>query len=378
MNTRQSRTRARAWRAALACTAMLFLAQPASAATTATWTVVQSPNVSFQANYLAGIAAVSPSDVWAVGAEYRNDTSTPAPLIEHWDGTRWSLVRAPVATWNYNELSAVSATSSTDAWSVGYRLVGPYLEQTFVVHWDGVRWRIVPSPNVGSGSNSLSGVAAISPTDVWAVGQGDSPDINNGRVLIQHWDGTSWSVVRSPNTGTRLSQLTAISALSSTDIWAVGMRGHSTLVEHWDGVAWSIVPSPDGAFASSLSGVSARSASDIWAVGSTGDHTLTEHWDGSTWTVVPSPDGTKQTNELGSVVALGSGDVWAVGSTANTLTVTWRTLTEHWDGTAWTVVPSPNPSPEYDYLTAVGGFPGGDVWAVGAADEDTLTMRTTG
>jgi len=57
--------------------------------------------------------------------------------------------------------------------------------------------------------------------------------------------------------------------------------------------------------------------------------------------------------------------------------VVYRTFTEHWDGTAWTVVPSPNPSPEYDYLVGAAGFAGGDVWAVGAADENTLTMRTT-
>jgi hypothetical protein len=69
--------------------------------------------------------------------------------------------------------------------------------------------------------------------------------------------------------------------------------------------------------------------------------------------------------------------VWAVGSTYDPILVDYKTFTEHWDGDAWTVVPSPNPGPIYDQLFGVGGLPGGDVWAVGQAYTDTLTIRTS-
>src|SRR5207253_7101542 len=90
-------------------------------------------------------------------------------------------------------------------------------------------------------------------------------------------------------------------AVSATDVWAVGFYGPfsgptHTLVEHWDGTSWSVVPSPDpSASGSILYGITAVSANDVWAVGdypygSAGGHvTLTEHWDGSSWSVVPSP-----------------------------------------------------------------------------------------
>jgi hypothetical protein len=261
---------------------------------------------------------------------------------------------------------------------VGYRLLSDGITtRTFIVHLDGTSWAIVRSPNVGPGSNFLSGVAALSPTEAWAVGVGDSQTIKDGSALIEWWDGSRWSIALAATSAPEPSQLMAIAATSPSDVWAVGARRAHTLVEHFDGAAWSVVPSPDGSFGpSALEGVSAVSPTDAWAVGGTGDRTLVEHWDGVAWTVVPSPDGRKPESELTSVVALPTGEAWAVGYTANTLTVEYRTLTEHWDGSAWTVVRSPNPSPEYDYLAGVTGLAGADVWAVGAAHTETLVMRT--
>jgi hypothetical protein len=85
------------------------------------WAVTPTPSPSGQGSYLNGVDGSAPNDVWAVGARYRTRTSTPALLVEHWNGSAWSLVKAPVADWNYNELNAVSVLSKTDAWAVGYR-----------------------------------------------------------------------------------------------------------------------------------------------------------------------------------------------------------------------------------------------------------------
>jgi hypothetical protein len=136
------------------------------------------------------------------------------------------------------------------------------------------------------------------------------------------------------------------------------------------------VPSPSGpAGDSSLLSVWARTAGDAWAVGEAADATLVEHWDGESWQIVPSPNGSKPSSALESVSGVGPNDVWAVGVSYDDIRVVYRTLTEHWDGTAWRVVPSPNPSSEYDFLQAVASVAGGSVWTAGAADIDTLTMR---
>jgi hypothetical protein len=119
--------------------------------------------------------------------------------------------------------------------------------------------------------------------------------------------------------------LYAVTATSSTNAWAVGEYVTSgtgyTLTEHWNGTDWAQVPSPTpGGPVVSLSGVAASSASAAWAVGDYGTatapatHTVVEHWNGTAWTQVPSPDpgGTGNTNVLTSVAARDS-NAGAVG-----------------------------------------------------------------
>lgn len=50
-------------------------------------------------------------------------------------------------------------------------------------------WNTVASPPVGSEGN-LTAVTALSATDAWAVGQYEGPD-SLQRTLIEHWNGSS-------------------------------------------------------------------------------------------------------------------------------------------------------------------------------------------
>jgi hypothetical protein len=70
-----------------------------------------------------------------------------------------------------NVLNAVTATSARSAWAVGEVITGN-ASQTFVLHWNGTRWRRVPSPNPGgtANNNALTAVAIRSPANAWAVG----------------------------------------------------------------------------------------------------------------------------------------------------------------------------------------------------------------
>jgi hypothetical protein len=84
--------------------------------------------------------------------------------------------------------------------------------------------------------------------------------------VIEHWDGTSWSVVASPNPTTRgNSFLSGIAAVSATDIWAVGgATGFGPVTEHWNGTSWTILATPSGV---SLDGVTALGDGTVVAVG---------------------------------------------------------------------------------------------------------------
>jgi len=234
-------------------------------------------------------------------------------------------------------------------------------------------WSIVPSPNATSFMNQLNAVAAISPTDVWAIGIGVAP--NSPTVaLIEHWDGTKWSLVSSPDAGAFLFGVTAVSA---TNVWAVGVDPTGTVIEHWDGISWQLVKSPsvDGIFL----GVSAQSATDIWAVGElfNGD-LLTEHWDGSTWQVVPAPGVPNKSSKFNSVSVLSPTDAWAVGSyIGHGSHAESYSLSEHWDGTAWHIVPTPNVG-KFSPLNAVVALSSSNVWAVGNVIDSTLDEHWDG
>src|SRR5947209_7846495 len=100
-------------------------------------------------------------------------------------------------------------------------------------------WTVVSSPTV-SGGSELHAVTAISTNDVWAVGESFGAG-SPSQTLIEQWNGRKWSVVSSPNIGTQNNELSGVTAVSATDIWAVGFfqatsgGPQQTLTLHWDG-----------------------------------------------------------------------------------------------------------------------------------------------
>jgi hypothetical protein len=216
----------------------------------------------------------------------------------------------------------------------------------------------------------------------------------------------TWAVVPSPNVepATESNRLTAVTAASEFDVWAVGdhyVEGgegsgpSQPLIEHWDGKGWSIVPSPGPGGPASLQAVAALSANDAWAVGysdaSEGGSALIEHWDGTKWTLSSTPATGHRNDLLNAVAVVSADDVWAVGGWADGHGKA-GTLTMHWDGFAWSVVDSPDPAPDphvgwsYPSLNAVVATATDEVWAVGVRDNlavsdgpsNTLVLRWDG
>jgi hypothetical protein len=233
-------------------------------------------------------------------------------------------------------------------------------------------WQAVKSPNLGSDANSLSSVAAVTDNDIWAAGWGWDQTLNAYRTVIEHWNGQRWSLVSSPNATNGYNLLNGVGVVASNDVWAVGQAANGstyrTLIEHWNGNAWSIFPSPNvPGLSNILEAITVISANDIWAVGYSSDSnfnnfTLTLHWDGNSWSIVPSP--TLDHDILFGVDAVASNDVWAVGRSRPGGYGDDRTLTMHWDGQSWRIVPSPSGIGDND-LFGVAAIAPNDVWAVG-------------
>jgi len=86
---------------------------------------------------------------------------------------------------------------------------------------------------------------------------------------------------------------------------------------------------------------------------------------------------------LSAVVALGTGDVWAVGSTLPVPSEQAQTLAEHWNGTAWQIVPTTNPDAGSDVLNTVAGTAAGQPpraagYGTTSTQTATLIETTTG
>ncbi len=267
------------------------------------WQIINSPNAGTKNYWLTADAALSPSDVWVVG----NDI-TPYTVLASSIGKPppWNVINSQ----NDGYPTGMVAFSDTDIWIVGNPAHG---QTPLIEHWDGTSLSVIPTSTPGG----LSKASAVSPSDIWATG-----------TLTMHYDGTQWSVVPMPVQG----KLDGVAAITSNDVWAVGIAiNNHALIEHWDGTQWSVAKSP--VLLGYLHGVAVVSANDIWAVGDRYNNTpLIEHWNGKKWNVVTSPG----SGILYNVAVVSKDNIWAVGG------VSGATFIEHWDGTSWTKVSSPS------------------------------------
>ena len=344
------------------------------------WTIAKSADQG-SLDGLFGVAPVSSTDAWAVGDRFSSGSGKYRTLTERWNGTTWKVVTSPntPSSTGSDFLTDAAAVSSTDVWAVGSYIDSHQSSLTLTEHWNGTSWQIVASPNVGTDSY-LEAVAANAANDVWAVGYSYSGGV--ARTLIEHWDGTSWTVVSSPNTGAQANILNDVTVSSTGEVWAVGFKASAgstkPLVERFNGTSWSVVASPSAGTSSFLEGVSAAPGGNAWAVGyqeSAGvDTTLVEHWDGTAWTVVPSANPSSSLNVLLGAAAAADNDVWAVGYAHQGGAD--QTLTEHWDGTSWSVAASPNAGGVADYLTAIALDPAGRYWSPGYTATASSGART--
>jgi hypothetical protein len=182
----------------------------------------------------------------------------------------------------------------------------------------------------------------------------------------------TWTVVSSPPSDGGF--FNAVSARADTDAWAVGDLSATTpLTARWNGTAWSQVPGPavTGARNTVLNAVSAASATDAWAVGratvSLVTSSLAAHWNGTAWSVVQTPE--VWGSVLTSVVDISHSDAYAVGESEAL----------HWNGTAWSAFGVPVPGGGTPAgLSAVAADGANDVWIVGQYGTGSQNVTAAG
>jgi hypothetical protein len=299
-------------------------------------TGLQPPTPATGQTGFRGVSMRNGCDAWAVGTTIA--TSGDTALIEHFDGSGWSVTGNPdVAGIKNTGLRAVAAIAADNAWAVG--TAG---QASLIEHWDGTGWHKVSNPADEPAGSSLAAIWAVSPTSIWAVGNTSNGTAGTDKTLIEHYDGSRWTVSQNVPSPGSSAALQGVTATSAADVWAVGNGpGGGVLVLHWNGSAWAVSPAPT--LFGVLTGVAATTPGNAWAVGYVGQGfgfvPVVLHWNGRDWTsstglpaggsrllAIATTSDTPGTNR----------NIWAVGDDSNGFPLAWR-----FDGSSWVAVPAP-------------------------------------
>lgn len=266
------------------------------------WSVAGPPKLTNTAATLNGVSCTSPSSCMAVGSQGPPHNPTLFTLAEQWNGTAWrEATTPPPLTPGGTALIAVSCTGSSACMAGGYFgfSIGFGTSLTLAEQWNGTKWQIRTTPNPGS-SGSFGGVACTSATACLATGGHRTPNANDV-TLAERWNGTGWKALPTPNPrGFGVADLGGISCPAAASCMSVGSSsdptGESTfnLAEAWNGTSWTILRTPSpGSTNNGLNGVSCTSPSNCMAVGTFmgfgNGMTLAESWNGTRWSVVKTP-----------------------------------------------------------------------------------------
>jgi hypothetical protein len=301
----------------------------ATTASTNHWRMVYQTSVR---GVVDGIAAISPSNAWAVWWTY---TAKGAPVFQpgvlHWNGAKWSSVSVPGSK-GYLMVS-VAASSPNNVWLFGDTKTGAK-----VFRWDGAHWHTM-------GSNTMAeGALVLSASSAWAFEGGGCITISGKtecNSYLMQWNGKTWASVTLP------FGLAGISGTAASGVYAAGTTARGYLfVLRWDGgTGWTLLSTPHPKVGTAL-GIAATGSKNIWvSVNPRGNSLYALHWNGSKWQQTSSltvPD----TNIGTSVVPDGQGGVW-LG--------TW-----HWNGKSWV---DTSASIIYSYRIAKVPGTSGSYWA---------------
>jgi hypothetical protein len=247
----------------------------------------------------SAIVAPSATDVWALGGTNPGGASEPAAV--HWNGSSWQSWPLPPGLSGF--IGDASAPAADDIWAVSYAA-------GYALHWNGEQWSVAKRWHQHA---VLSGVTALSPSDVWVFGTGTDGVRGLG---TWHFDGRSWA--RVPG---RAKQIYRASAISARDIWAVAATPQGGFVEHYDGRAWRYVPTDGTLVRASLDDVLALAWNNVWVVGNLpsrgGEGQLVlSHFNGRRWTRTL----TSRHADTGRLAPDGSGGVWVTADASGAAT----------------------------------------------------------
>jgi hypothetical protein len=233
----------------------------------------------------------------------------------------WYQVYQASASGSFYQTAAIS---TTNIWAVGptYTTAGKTIYQPFIRHFNGSSWQAITIPNASS--STADWVSASAANNVWVGGLKNS---STATSVVYRWNGTGWAKIPVP----AMTYLQGVVALAPNNVWAFGPSG--TVYDdvfHWNGTKWQ------GYLSNTLNfvpqGISASAANNVWVSGyaySGSKQVVTAYrWNGSAWHPVSMPHPVFD-NAGPTVTAVSTANIW-IGWFDNT-----SSHALHWDGYGW-------------------------------------------
>ena len=344
------------------------------------WAQVPSPSIGNFDNNLAAVSAASAKSVWATGCYYApNNTNVLVSMAEHFDGSSWTEYPLPNVGPNEQCLLGVSALPGGTVWAVGYYVNAEFQQKTLVQHFDGSNWSVIPSPSPGGRQNILYGVSGLSDSDAWAVG-GDQDASGVWHTLTEHWDGSSWTAVPSVDAGSAGNQFYAVSAASPTSLYATGQQAGAgfpsqALTEHWNGTSWSVLATPSDGTETLTPYAMTGNDSALAIAGdressSTPYTTMVASGAPNKLALEPTPNSGAGEQDLFGATTAADGSTYAAGWFVDPSSLNHGSLVLHGVNGQWSTDSTPDPGTGDNGFAGITAVPGGGLWAVGVSSNN--------
>jgi hypothetical protein len=206
-------------------------------------------------------------------------------------------------------------------------------------------WQISLVAGDPAGQTQFGSVAASSSDNAWAGGTtcGDSA-CDTLTAIVEQWNGQVWQPVTLPDSNLGGSGGGVVVGTSSaSDTWIFGSDvndiGYGVHVTN-SGMTETTLPANGGI---SFNGAAVFGPNDAWAFGVTGNFTLDNfsayaaHYNGQAWTELPTPPVVPD-----SVSALSKHDMWILGQTSLAPSSPIVYEAARWTGHGWLTVPMPD------------------------------------
>lgn len=273
-----------------------------------------------------------PSETRCLAVGNSQSSEGPSLLSEIWNEGKWNVQTTPLPSESTSsEFVAIGCNSTANCTAVGSAVIGG-VKKAIAERWTSPTWALssIPVPEEAT-SSQLDGVDCLWSNFCVAVGR-----FTNGsgsiKSLVEFWNGTEWSLqsVTDPEGATQSTLLDVACSPTPNRCTAVGgwknkIGEQFTLVYRFNGVStWTLqsTPNPAGSIASVLQEVSCATETSCGTVGFSvrsgeSNKTLAEAWNGTAWSIQGTPNPSAATSSSLQGVSCRSLTCMGVGWSTN-------------------------------------------------------------